>query len=104
MIRYDDQVLQKFAEKLYARANSIIAAWSLVGLIAAGVGGAFIVMALDSSSRLEIIAIAAVLGAIFGFVMGSSKAFLLKLQAQQALCQRQIELNTRPTPDSSIKT
>ncbi|MFZ2875057.1 MAG: hypothetical protein WAZ94_11320 [Phycisphaerales bacterium] len=102
MTQYDSQILQKFADKLYARANGIIVAWTLIGLIAGGVGGAFIESAVRTGNGVVIIAVAAVLCAILGFAMGSSRAFLLKLQAQQALCQRQIELNTRPKGEAAV--
>ena len=35
------------------------------------------------------------IGAGLGFYLGQQKAFILKLQAQTALCQAQIERNTR---------
>jgi sulfite exporter TauE/SafE len=100
MAQYDPQILQTFANKLYSRANGIIAAWTLIGVIAGGVGGVALESAIRTGNAAVIAAGAAVLCGVLGFAIGSSRAFLLKLQAQQALCQRQIELNTRPKGDA----
>lgn len=48
-----------------------------------------------SNVGITFVAIVTVLGAAAGFAAGKQKAFRLKLQAQQILCQRQIEINTR---------
>jgi hypothetical protein len=39
--------------------------------------------------------IGAILGGAMGYAIGTEKAFTLRLQAQVALCQVQIEANTR---------
>jgi len=87
--------MQTFAVKLYARANGIIATYTLLGLIVGVVAGLFIETALGTGNAMVVVGIAAVLFAIMGYVIGSGRAFLLKFQAQQALCQRQIEINMR---------
>ena len=45
--------------------------------------------------------IGGVLVGVVGFLLGSQRAFLLKLQAQTALCQIQIEQNTSGGPGFS---
>lgn len=102
MAEYDPQILQTFANKLYARANGITASWTVVGAIVGGVAGVAVHVALESRSPVSIAVAASVLSGVAGYVIGSSRAFVLKLQAQQALCQRQIELNTRPKLDSRV--
>jgi len=67
----------------------------LHGLIVGVVAGLFIAATLRKGNAMVVLGIAAVLFAIMGYVIGSGRAFLLKFQAQQALCHRQIELNTR---------
>lgn len=100
MTQYDPQILQRYADKLYSRANGIIRSWTLAGLIAGAVGGWFVEKAIDTGSAAVVLGATAVLGAVVGYMMGPSRAFLLKLTAQQALCYRQIELNTRPRGDA----
>jgi len=55
----------------------------------------------DSTSRLSqkagqvIVLFLTLIGVLAGAGAGRRKAFMLKLQAQQILCQRQTEINTR---------
>ena len=92
MVKYDAAIIQQFADKLYKRANSIIANLTVIGILFGfGIG-----YALDRANDLGSIAliVGAVLGAVLGYAIGQERAFALKLQAQVALCQVQIELNT----------
>ncbi len=94
MTQYDPTILQTFANRLYARANSIIAAYALFGIVLGSIGGWY-VSTLTSGSGPLVIALLAILFGAMGYTIGSGRAFMLKFQAQQALCQRQIEANTR---------
>jgi sulfite exporter TauE/SafE len=105
MIQYDRDVIQKFAEKLYKQANFIIASYTILGLLLGGVGGHFLGGAIRgdmsataigeaNSGDMTTTAIVAIVVALIGFAMGQEKAFMLKLQAQTALCQVKIEQNT----------
>jgi hypothetical protein len=88
MARYESSLIHQFADRLYRKASSTIAAYTaLFALIGFGVGLAY------SGPAVGLIA-AALLGVI-GCVLGSEKAFQLKLLAQMALCQARIEENTR---------
>ncbi len=107
MIEYDAQVIQKFAADLYRRASTIILKWSLIGLLVGiFIGGIFIShiaaqfgIYMRSGDMLGVIAGGAI-GLLIGYNIGSNKAFWLKLQAQTALCQVQIEKNTARIPQS----
>ena len=88
-VTYDGAVIQEFASRLYSRANSIIVTFTVVGLIICGVAGA---AALHGNGIAALIA--AAIGAALGFSIGQERAFKLKLEAQVALCQVQIEKNT----------
>ena len=92
MVQYDRAVIQEFAEKLYKKANSIIASYTIVGLLLGGVGGYFLGDSMGGGMTTT--AIVAVVVALIGFAIGREKAFLLKLQAQTAMCQMKIEQNT----------
>ena len=87
-MEYDPKVIVEFASRLYARANSVIATYTILGvLVGAGAGSA-----LGHGAGALIGAV--IVGSI-GYSMGSEKAFQYKLQAQMALCQVKIEANTR---------
>src|SRR5262249_17588556 len=95
--------LQKYADALYSQARGL-AAWTGLrygAAIAAIVWLAIVAtpslarMATDASGANTAALIAAVIGFLFGYNVGKVRAFGLMLQAQQVLCQRQIELNTR---------
>ena len=88
-MQYDPNIIVEFASRLYSKANSIVATYTFFGLMV----GAFAGMAWGGTTGAIVGAI--VIGVI-GYSMGTEKAFQLRLQAQTALCQVQIELNTRP--------
>src|SRR5260221_4840880 len=100
-VTYDPAVIQKFAERLYGRATSIVVTSTLIGLVVGLLVGGGIAVAMAKQSpggQPEVglpIAIGAGIGALFGLFRGLERAFLLKLEAQKALCQVQIETNTR---------
>ena len=100
MAQYDPQILQTFANKLYSRATSIIVVCTVVGLIVGLVAGLFIGAGFPSGMAF-IVGIVAVLGGALGYAIGSDRAFHLKFNAQLALCQRQIELNTRTRSETA---
>ncbi len=96
MTTYDAAVIQKFADRLYARANSIILTATVAGLvIGGGAGWALGVAANAGVSPAVFGGVGAVLFGLLGYSAGSSRAFSLKLQEQTALCQFAIETNTR---------
>ena len=95
MANYDPKVIQLFADKLYKKANSIIALYTFVGLMIGGVGGFSLGHYSGDMTIIQWAAIiAALIAGLLGFAIGREKAFLLKLQAQTALCQMKIEQNT----------
>ena len=90
--QYDPAVIQKFADKLYSQANTIIFVWTLLSLaVGAGVGYNLG----DRSTQTTYALVGAIILGLLGFAIGTARAFLLKLQAQVALCQKKIEENTR---------
>lgn len=92
-------ILQQFADDLYSRARWIIfstaAMYGTVVFVLSIIG----VLA-TSHSNLQVqewgvIGTLTLVAVAIGVNRGREKAFQLKLQAQQILCQRQIEENTR---------
>lgn len=86
-IKYDPSVIRGFADELYRRANTIVIVNAAIfGLVGALVGGVV--------KGVGVAIIAALVAGGIGYYLGLQKAFLLKLQAQTALCQVKIEENT----------
>lgn len=90
--KYEPEVIQEFADRLYAQAKSIIATYTFMGALLLGFAGLAIA---DPILGL----IGALAGGATGYNLGKEKAFLLKLKAQTALCQVQTEINSRKTSD-----
>ena len=99
---YDENVLQQYADDLYQQAKWIVvmsalrygAAVFLVSFVAN------IVIAntqkhVPADSGMMLVLFLTLIGVLAGAGAGRRKAFMLKLQAQQILCQRQTEINTR---------
>lgn len=97
---YDPKIIERAAEKLYGKAQSVVH-----GCIAAGgvVGTAFGAVPLTSlGDAWPIPAVfgfataicGALIGAVVGFVIGDTRAFGYRLQAQSTLCQVRLERNT----------
>lgn len=118
MTQYDPNVIHKFATRLYSRAQLLVLTYTLVGVLIGGslgkAYGAYTEITASPSSTLlsafgysqaapppppttnwTLIGILVV--GLLGFGIGWNKAFILKLQAQTALCQAKIEENTRST-------
>jgi len=90
MINYDPQVIYQFADALYRQANQIIISYALLGGLV-GLGAGYYV---NKSLGLYAV-LGAVIAGLIGYALGVQRAFVLKLQAQTALCQVKIEENTR---------
>lgn len=87
-MQYDSKIIQEFAARLYRKANSVIATYTILGVIIGLGAGAAV------GQGAGAIVGAAIVGVI-GFVLGTERAFQYKLQAQTALCQVEIEKNTK---------
>lgn len=94
-VSYDAAVIQEFAQRLYSQAASIIFTSTFLGVVIGallGLGGAAAAQAHGAIGMAVLIG--AVIGGLAGFSRGRERAFKLKLEAQVALCQAQIEKNT----------
>jgi len=94
-VTYDANVIQSFADRLYREAIWIIYTGSFFGLIAGAIIGIIMAVVLQQRDNLAGATIlGAVLGGLVGYSRGRERAFKLKLEAQQALCNVEIEKNT----------
>ena len=97
MVKYDASIIQQFAKKLYDQAQRIIVRNAMVGALFGAAAG----LVLSSIIRMPenfLAIMGAVLFGALGVSLARAQAFVLRLQAQTALCQVQIELNSRPRP------
>jgi hypothetical protein len=91
--KYDPNVIYEFADRLYRQAGSVMITYSLLGAIIGLGGGAALGGAMNAVLPLMVVGLV-IFGAL-GLMLGRERAFALRLQAQTALCQTQIELNGR---------
>jgi hypothetical protein len=107
--KYDPQILQEYADALYRQASWVVVSSALqygcvflvISLIVLGLGLPAVKLPLAGLHTNSLVVAATILGAGMGYLAGRRKAFDLKLEAQQTLCQRAIELNTRAQGKSS---
>lgn len=102
-VKYDEAVLQKSVNRLYSQANSLVASVVVLAALIGGIAG-YLAALFASTQGVDVSAGAwAVFGALltgaFGYPVGESRAFAIRVQAQTMLVQMQIERNTRPKPD-----
>lgn len=91
MAQYDERVIQSYADALYDRAAVIVFQYTAGAGVLGALGAHF------SVGDQTAITTSFGIGALIGFVLGRGKSFRLRLEAQTALCQMQIERNTRPS-------
>ncbi len=96
MAHYNPETIRAFANRLYARAALTAVTSTILGVLIGLVAAPFLLQSLPGSVAIRCPewVIALLLGAI-GLGQGMERGFLLKLQAQTALCQLEIEKNTR---------
>jgi hypothetical protein len=93
--RYDSSVIQTFADRLYRQADQIVYTYGLAGFIlGAGVGAALSFGGHSRDSPLVPALFVGIVFCAFFVAAGRARSFTLRLQAQMALCQAQIERNT----------
>jgi hypothetical protein len=100
--KYDPDILQQYADRLYKKANSIVVWDTIIGVLA-GIAAAMILVRLEARGAPEVSDPSmaplglVIVGIVLGYIVGSQRAFTLRLEAQRTLCQMQIEHNTRPS-------
>jgi len=101
-MEYDPAVIEEFASRLYYRARSLLVVYGLVGFV---IGAVLFFGASQATSGGEILGVIALIFAtLIGAAYGREKGFMLRLQAQQALCQVAMERNTRGAGTGDVRS
>lgn len=92
-MKYDSRIIHEVAERLYRAAAITEFLFTAVGLLVGGAVGWQLPR--PSDHPLALLVAGAGAGAVFGYWIGHMRALKLRFDAQMALCQAQIEENTR---------
>ena len=101
MVEYDAELIQKFANRLYTQARTIIFVYMLIGAVGGSAVGYFVGMYLQNSSPMPTVS-GALLVSLLAAISSYEKALLLKMKAQLSLCLMRIEKNTQDTSSRSV--
>ncbi len=97
---YDPKVIEQYADKLYRKASSFVAGSIVIGASLGAAFGAVPFTSLGASWPIPsylgfaTLLLGGLLGGLIGYVIGDTRSFGYRLQAQSALCQLQSERNT----------
>ena len=100
MPSYDPRVIEQFAENLYRKASAFVVGSVVIGAALGAAFGAIPLTSLGDSWPVPSVfgfatlLVGGVFGAVIGYVIGDTRSFGYRLQAQSALCQLQSERNT----------
>ena len=86
-------MIDEFATRLYGKAKWLAVLYGTIGFILGFVLGIFIYAAVGKAHPLAF-PMVLVLATVAGIAIGRERAFMLRFQAQQALCQATIAWNT----------
>ncbi|HEY6016779.1 MAG TPA: hypothetical protein VIU16_08345, partial [Gaiellaceae bacterium] len=98
--QFDPSLIERYAEQLYRKADSVRVGSAVFG---AGLGVVFGAVPMSplgkylpipSSYGLALVLLGGLVGGFLGYVVGEGRAFRIRLQAQMVLFQLQIERNT----------
>jgi hypothetical protein len=99
MVEYDPKIINDYADGLYTQSKSITTCYFFIGIFAAILVFSKISEVLAGEFDFLIMAIGVFIGGVLGLFAGKNRAFEMKLEAQQALCQIQIQENTKQKKD-----
>lgn len=99
-VQYDPAIIQAHAERLYLTAKTIVATYTIFGVLSGASLGYIGAVVAGIKDEAPAVMFASALMAAIAFMVGRWKSFALRLEAQLALCQLQIEANTRASANS----
>ena len=93
-VKYDSHLIQEFANRLYFESDRVVMQSTVMAAFLGVIAG-LVIAALTHIQTTGFVSVCTLLAGCMGYVRGREKAFILKLKAQQALCQMYTEKNTR---------
>jgi hypothetical protein len=109
--QFDPTVIERYAEMLYRKADSVRVGSAVTGAVLGVLFGAAPVsplgtyLPIPSTFGMATILLGALLGGFIGYAVGQGRAFRIRLQAQMVLFQLQLERNTAgqaPAPPAPV--
>ena len=98
-VDYDPAIIQEYADAMYRRAKWLVFISTIMGGLTGLIVASLIAIAASfgrgGSDPSFVFLMCVAIGGFFGYWNGTQKAFWFKLAAQVALCQVEIEHNTR---------
>src|ERR1700690_4204247 len=96
---FDPSIIEKYADHLYRRAASLVMGATVTGAIIGAIFGGmplthYVHWPIPHSAGYATAMIGALIGGFIGHVVGESRAFGLRIQAQMALHQLRVDQNT----------
>lgn len=104
--QFDPSLIERYAEQLYRKADSVRVGSAVAGAVLGIVFGATPMTPLGeflpvpSSFGLALVLVGGLVGGFLGYVIGEGRAFRIRLDAQMVLFQLQIERNTHRAPEA----
>jgi hypothetical protein len=100
IINYDESVIVMHADQMYRRARTIALVLMSFGALSSVLATWFLLSTgylwgRHPDSALPVLLLATIVGGLCGWAIGDARAATLRLAAQLALCQLQVERNTR---------
>ena len=95
LIEYDPGVFQQAARRMYASAGGAIAWCMMGGLLIGYLASSAVASMVEDNIGIFVQLCGTLMAGALGMAVGYEKALEYRLRAQTALCQAQIEENTR---------
>jgi hypothetical protein len=98
--QFDPSVIERYAEQLYRKADSVRIGSAIAGAVLGVIFGAAPMSPLGeylpvpAAFAMATVLLGALVGGFIGYVVGEGRAFQIRLQAQMVLFQVQLERNT----------
>ena len=94
---YDVALIQSLANRLYSQSRIVVVKYTVIGAVLLSLIFYFAASIANNSglTPTKSLGVGLLIGVVLGFMLGQRKSYQFKMEAQLALCQVQIERNTR---------
>jgi hypothetical protein len=107
---YDPRVIEQFAENLYRKASAFVVGSVVIGIALGAAFGAVPLTSLGAAWPIPSVfgfatlLLGGLFGGVIGYVVGDTRSFGYRLQAQAALCQLQQERSLSALAEAVVAT